>query len=285
MPPARPTPLCPPGCVHDDLLTCKSFVDWFGVRARSHRRRLACTQAAQAEMLGLKPPLFSNVLAGTRRLPPEHLERVAEVLADDADEARLILRFYRFTYAPDHDREGAKLLWDGAKAVFEARHSPRGYHNHWCNAAIREMVGLGTPPDLQDVEAVRQRLGFPVPTDVVAAALSYLHGADTFRPGQLIAEAHRPVADVHQTLHRQTGELVKLAADLPRAQRQFSGYTDAVSLETLRALQIEVTAFMERVVAICNRPTTGPKEHVARVAVQLFPLTRVDPETVLFPEP
>jgi uncharacterized protein (TIGR02147 family) len=269
----------PHACTHEDILDCVHFHPWFSRQCELWRGVPKRPWKELADELGVTPPLLSNILKQRRRLPPDKLTAVARVFGLDPVQETVMRRLYAWKVAARAPDADAAQMWRGTLQLQDAKSNPPGYLDHWSTAVIREMQALPDAPPLDDVEGYRARIRAELSDEQIANALSQLRSRQ-LRAHGLYAEAHRtPGAD--RDYHRQVCELAVHATSLPKSQRHLTVYTEAVSRETMRALQREIAIFMEKAVAICTAAADDTKEHVVQLSVQLFPVTAVPEDDAL----
>lgn len=237
-----------------------------------------------AEEAGLAVGYLSMVLAGTRTLSSDALEKIARPLGLGAAE-RTHLELLRLLGESDTQDVRASALERLQKFGAYQRSNPKEsevfrYLTKWVNVAIREMVSL------QDFRAesewIVERLRARVPQKQVEESLQFLVENNYLEllPGKkakLPEKNLECVGDVFRLVlgefHRQ---MLKLAAEsydnTTREERNITGQTLAIAQENWPELRKILDDTMKKLSDLEKKPQ--PKDSVYHVTFAAFPLTK-----------
>lgn len=237
---------------------------------------------AQAAGIG-NPSIFSQVVAGKRRLAPEMIQTFAEVLELPPRESLFFRHLVLFGQARTalEKQEHYAVLRGMTGSIRQKRLSPDAwdFYKHWWIPALRELVAQrGRFTDWKSLGAqLRPRIAAKQAREGVEALLE-LGLLERRDDGSWIQTDHALTSgdDVRSMAVRaHNAQMARLGEEslerFPPAERHVSGITAGLSPAGFRVLVAEIEAFRDRVVRLVAQDD-APGE-VYQFNVQLFPLS------------
>ncbi len=258
------------------------LADWFQARKAANPR---FSHRAFARRAGQRSPsLLLHVVDRKRNLTATTLPGFVRALALKPDEAEHFAALVDFDQA--ETPEERDRAWARVRAARRFREAPRiegdslAYLAHWRHAAIRELAACRgfvadgawiaaqlrpsiTPAEAQASLDLLERLGMLVQD---------ADGRWTPRDASLVTPSE--VAGAAVTLYH-LGMIDRARDALPREAshvRHYCAVTAAVPERLLPTLKLELAAFQQRVLDLCDS-TVEPRTRVVQVNLQLFPLS------------
>lgn len=263
------------------------LADWFLAKKGQNPR---FSHRLFARMSGQKnPSLLHHVIGGQRNLTRESVESFVQGLGLRTGEAQ----FFRLLVTFEQARDAAERnrAWDQISATRrfrEARPIEREafeYLASWTLPAIRELARRSdfrpdpawiaaqlcppiSPPEARRALDVLQQLGLLVPS------------GDTLVSAEASVATAPEVSQLAVTSYYRS--ILGLAAEaierFPGTERQLLSVTVGAPADLLPTIKAEATAFMERMMHLCDQ-SPAPPVQVLSLNFQIFPLTGPPQET------
>lgn len=230
------------------------------------------------------PNFVKLVIDGKRNLGVGSIERVARALNLDDDEAAYFHELVLFDQATTpterqeaYDRMSAMARFRRARRINGSLYA---YLEFWYLPAIRELAARA---DFRADPAWIAGMLCPAITEAEARdALDTLFGLGLLvrDPSGCVGRGEPTLTTGHQAHHHNVvgfhQQMLSRASDalttVPSAQREISGTTVCVSLETAQRIKAELQQTRERLLELCDRDQAA--EVVYQLGFQLFPLSR-----------
>lgn len=273
-----------------DYLDFRAYLAaWFSAKKAANPRfshRMFARRAGQKS-----PSLLHHVIEGKRNLTPATVESFVQALRIGAAEGSFFGLLVDLGQAEtDSERNRA---WERIAATRRFREARKiegagfEYLSSWFYPAIRE---LAHRPDFRDdPEWIARTLRPKITAAKARKALDALLGVGmlvrvdgAIRPAEASVVTPHEVAGlaVHNYHHGMLDRAKEAIGAFEPDQRHFGGLTVAVPPSLVPRLKLEVAAFLERVLDLCDAPPADrddaapeAKDRVYQLNVQLFPLS------------
>jgi uncharacterized protein (TIGR02147 family) len=259
------------------------LAEWYAARKAADSRfshRLFARRAGAAS-----PSLLAEVIGGKRNLSPERADGFVKALGLTGSAAGFFRDLVTLDQAPTEAERSQAWARIAAHRRFRAARPIDGAAyaclSSWAIVATRE---LALRADFRpQPEWIARTLTPRVPVAEARRALEVLRalGLLVERDDGRTVPAERSVATPHQVqglavhdYHRQMLELARASLDGVRsAERHLIGVTVAVPEDLVPALKVELDAFQERLLHLCDEHADRA-ERVYQLELCLFPLSR-----------
>jgi uncharacterized protein (TIGR02147 family) len=270
-----------------EYMSYRAFLRDYYTRAKDNVSRFSFRRFS--ELAGFRSSNFIKlVMDGDRNLGEESIEPLCDAMGLDRAQTRFFHNLVAFEQAGDPEgRNAAYRKLSASKHFLAARPIDHGmfeYLSQWYNPAIRELAGRAD--FVADPAWIAPRLLPAVTEEQAAEALALLfelgmlvreEGGRVTRGEPSMTTGHEIGALAIGNYHRQ---MMARAADailsVPREQRDISALTVTVRPDQVQDLKGHIHAVRERLLEYGDATTDG--EVVYQLNIQLFPLTRRDPE-------
>jgi uncharacterized protein (TIGR02147 family) len=231
----------------------------------------------------LAPGYLPMVLAGTRGISSEVLERVGLVLGLSKDEQKYLQGLRTIVESQSQNLRLEALEELQRHRVYREKNPKElevhQYLTHWFNLAIREMVNL---EDFQiDAKWIRNKLRVKIPLNEVQKALDFLFDKGFIEKlpngkARVLDRKLECVGNIYRLVlaqfHR---EMLKLASDaletVPHGERSIVGLTFPIPVSRYGEVAKILDETLDRIDALSTEAKGS--DSVYHVGVSLFPLT------------
>lgn len=271
-----------------DYLDYRRYLhEWFRAKKEANPRFSHRVFARRADQKN--PSLLHHVIEGRRNLTEATTEAFVKALALRAGEAQFFRLLVELDQARNTDLRNE--VWEricATRRFREARRIEVGafeYLSSWVFPAVRE---LARRPDFQREPAwIAEQLRPPITAAEAARALELLVelGLLVEVDGALVvAEAsvatppevsRLAVANYHRGMLGLAAESIER---FPGTERHLAAVTVGIPASLLPVLKGEVTAFLERMMHLCDS-SPGDTDRIVQLNVQIFPLSSTRQET------
>ena len=229
-----------------------------------------------------------NVIKGKKTLSRTSVVRLCDAMALKKSEAAYFENLVYFNQATGFNER--TFYFDKLNALHPAtatasrarnlRQDQFEFFSQWYNVVIRSLIDLY--PSIRDPQELARRVYPPITPRQAQKAVDLLlrHGLLAKNPDGTCSVSEKVITTgpevrslALQQFHLSCMELAAAALrKLPRKQRDISGLTLGISMDSYAKIRSEIYAFQEKILAIAEQDELA--DHVFQLNFQLFPVSR-----------